>query len=270
MSDLYLGKILSSSTRRLKLEESWHRVLQDRQDVLFQLSQELLEARGDRPSYANPDMNAFEILCLELEHVFTGVEVEQATAMLTERGFPVGAVPTPTAFPFLPRYPYAYWLSEWMARKYRETVGLEPLTLVTVELAQIHPDAWFPSDEERAARFCTRVLTEAFPPYYDRSPIYRHFESYGRDAWAQTDFSGGEADVFGIVLEVRNTRTIDMQVESENFWESHSNQWWASARRWCGDVPSDNVPFQVRTYEILTHPAWLGELKDRFESRAYG
>jgi len=128
--------------------------------------------------------------------------------------------------------------------------------LVTLEALTIHADAGLPARSGLNA-WALRQLTQASERRYDASPMYRHFGD--RDEWAQGDFAGKEDDVDGMVpfVEVVAQREIEFK---PSFFAEHAGAWWIDhARRISG--PSDNLPYAVGTYRVLTFPAWVPDLR---------
>ena len=50
---------------------------------------------------------------------------------------------------------------------------------------------------------CLRVLTEAYEGWYAESPLYKYFEQFGEDSWAQHEFNGASEAVTGIIMNVK-------------------------------------------------------------------
>lgn len=247
MSDFFQGRVTATATRRLKLEESWLRVIPQRHRTLFELSQELLDAVSERPNYSNPDMNAFEVLCLELEHVFADVSVEETRDRLATFGYEIDRVSTPLEFPDLSLYPETFWLYEWMARKFRYTYRIEAITLITLELVGAH----VPEDDLTQRGLLIRALCEMHAQGMEGSPIATHIrEAHGPEVLEDLEALGRLPDVAGILLESRRTSVVTSDDGVEGAW-------------WATDGASESL--QVQAYELLVHPDWLGEWTEFFQ-----
>lgn len=126
--------------------------------------------------------------------------------------------------------------------------------LVTIEVLTIHADAGLPARRGRKA-WALRQLTQA-TARCDTSPMYRHFGDH--DEWAQGDFGGKEDDVDGIVPFVDVIAELAIEFRP-SFFDEHASAWWIPhARRLSG--PSDNLPYAVGSYRVLTFPSWIPDL----------
>jgi len=126
--------------------------------------------------------------------------------------------------------------------------------LVTLEVLTIHADAGLPTRRGRKA-WALRQLVQA-SPRCEESPMCRHFGDH--DEWAQGDFGGNEDDVDGIVPFVDVIAELELEFRP-TFFDEHAGAWWIpEAKRLPG--PSDNLPYAVGSYRVLTFPAWVPDL----------
>ena len=162
----------------------------------------------------------------------------------------------------------ASWIGHNAMRRAFDSLPPVEAKLVSIQAVTISADAGLPKPGSACNAFCLRLLTEACE-YYDKSPIYLHFGK--DDEWAQEDFGGKEDDVLGIVPFASCLDWIELKFDDE-FKAAQKNTWWAKeADVQALNEPSDNLPYAIGTYEIVTFSGWVPELtRDTFRSRAYG
>ncbi|MCP4521334.1 MAG: hypothetical protein GY827_06540 [Cytophagales bacterium] len=148
---------------------------------------------------------------------------------------------------------------------------LYPIRKVCIDVVTIHPDAGFPEGDSVLhllnKDFCIRLLADAEG---EHSKLSNWFNSKVAGSFYEYNFGGlGEA-VYAMICGARRIDTIDLQVQSEDFWETHKDKWWHYLKNHL-ESDSDYKPYQAVSFEIYLHPSWLGNSLTglQFDSAAY-
>jgi hypothetical protein len=254
-------------------------------DVLAALSPELfLHSRATRGAPQKARRQAFE-------RALRSCEAARARGVLQEWVGPLRVILDDGIVAGLSKEPKAavengpvdaartwYWQG-FLADRFPKAFSRIPANLVSLEVAQHHPDAP-PVDGKgrggpfigRAAleAFALRLLTEADARGWLKSPIYGLFPN---DGWAQKNFGGNWTVVSDVVWGVRVVDRLAVKATSKAFWTKHANAWWADDEQFTAlvkDRPSA-APLYVARYEIAVHPFWISRTaRGPFDSRAFG
>ncbi|MCP4130197.1 MAG: hypothetical protein GY754_04365 [bacterium] len=162
-----------------------------------------------------------------------------------------------------------YWLlHNLIAEAFPDNLESIPAQRVQIQAAQFSTDGHLPIDLSDISIFCMRVLTEGFcdGDSLEASPIYKYYQQFGDDTWAQYDFNGHDDDWIGIVWGSQLIESIPIEIHNEEFWKEHKNQWWTQDDSF---KELNGATCHVNTYDVYIHNHWIPILThDSFYSKA--
>jgi hypothetical protein len=157
-------------------------------------------------------------------------------------------------------------LAELMPKHFKPA----PLRQISIDVVTINPDSGFPEDGTLLNKdLCIRILADL--EGRENSKLYQWFNNMKPDCFYEPNFGGVEESVYAIMVGAKRTETINMEVESKEFWNRCRNKWWAGPLQGKLTKNSDYKPYQAVNFMIYIHPSWLPErLPDKpFRSIAY-